>query len=575
MRKGFLLIAVLLVLSGLTATAQIPVSLQIVATNGTVAVFSSSNSVGAYGIGQFETTTNLSPPIVWTKGSANFEVLGGGMLFNSPATNAQEFFPIFSILPRFSNFAIFYNLNMEIDPGQPMDVNGPVFCNAGIWAGASALTFNSMVDAVGQVVTNATDPFADNFTGTGNPTFTLAGQPTSGNQSLTIPILHNTNAEAILNLPPLGAGAPNFTAYAPSNQVYLYNECDLIISNAVYGTNGIASRTGLGTSVNTLATNLTIWYQDSKNAAPLQKLTNDFILLKRPTGTYSNTILHTIQGNSTNYASTNILYAGWSFVTNVKFFDWRESDTVQAIQIDIAKLQRWLTNRSDGTGSGGTIADSQIRTDFGHGIGSIYAYNNVPLTSTTIPAVRLVNGSCLPTNYPGLTVATPQPVYIYGNYNVSNSIGSDLGMNRTTHTYPAAILADAITILSINWSDSYTNELPTGTIHGAGDTTVNTAMLEGIVQTDSTISGDYSGGVENFLRLLEDWQTTGSSGHRGILTYNGSMVAMFPSQYATNHWQPTGNYYNAPVRNWAFDLNFEAASGLPPLTPQVVNFVSP
>jgi hypothetical protein len=30
-------------------------------------------------------------------------------------------------------FAIFYNLNMEIDPGQPMVVYAPVFCNANIW----------------------------------------------------------------------------------------------------------------------------------------------------------------------------------------------------------------------------------------------------------------------------------------------------------------------------------------------------------------------------------------------------------------------------------------------------------
>jgi len=85
-------------------------------------------------------------------------------------------------------------------------------------------------------------------------------------------------------------------------------------------------------------------------------------------------------------------------------------------------------------------------------------------------------------------------------------------------------------------------------------------MFEGIVQSNPNISGNYSGGVENFLRLLENWG--------GTLTYNGSIVVMFPSQYATNSWQPTGNYYNAPTRHWAFDLNFASESGLPPLTPQ-------
>ncbi len=95
---------------------------------------------------------------------------------------------------------------------------------------------------------------------------------------------------------------------------------------------------------------------------------------------------------------------------------------------------------------------------------------------------------------------------------------------------------------------------------GAGTTTINAAMLEGIVASNPNISGNYSGGVENFLRLLENW-----SGD--TLTYNGSIVVLFYSQYATNSWQPTGNYYNPPTRKWAFDLNFDNALKIPPLTP--------
>jgi hypothetical protein len=63
------------------------------------------------------------------------------------------------------------------------------------------------------------------------------------------------------------------------------------------------------------------------------------------------------------------------------------------------------------------------------------------------------------------------------------------------------------------------------------------------------------------MRLLENWG--------GTLTYNGSIVVLFYSQWATNHWRPTGNYYNAPMRHWAFDLNFKTQSKLPPLTPQI------
>jgi hypothetical protein len=67
---------------------------------------------------------------------------------------------------------------------------------------------------------------------------------------------------------------------------------------------------------------------------------------------------------------------------------------------------------------------------------------------------------------------------------------------------------------------------------------------------------------------LEDW-----SGNTN--TYNGSIVVMFPSIYATNFWVGTaasgaaGAYYNPPNRNWGFDANFLQQSGLPPLTPQL------
>lgn len=44
------------------------------------------------------------------------------------------------------------------------------------------------------------------------------------------------------------------------------------------------------------------------------------------------------------------------------------------------------------------------------------------------------------------------------------------------------------------------------------------------------------------------------------------MVKMFPSLYATNVWGKT-NVYDPPKRNWAFDLNFNDSTKLPPLTP--------
>jgi hypothetical protein len=69
--------------------------------------------------------------------------------------------------------------------------------------------------------------------------------------------------------------------------------------------------------------------------------------------------------------------------------------------------------------------------------------------------------------------------------------------------------------------------------------------------------------ISDFPRFLEAW------GLANPLTYNGSMVKMFPSLYATNIWG-LGNVYNPPKRNWAYDLNFNTPAKLPPLTPSLL-----
>jgi len=568
----------------------------------------------------FSATNGSTGQISVTIGTTNFEVLNSqyaglsgiaqdctitaiatpsGQRYNVPATVTQTFQA--AIIPIFQ-FAIFYNLNLEMAPGQPLTVAGPVFCNQNIWEGSADLHFSSTVQAVGTNNTTSADPFnpvytngsaafagpTTSYSGTPLANFSL-GAPSSQNNPLVMPIggstnSNPTNVEAILNIPPAGLGAAPLgsgIAYNPTNQIYLYNESDLIISNANYGTNGYATGAALGTSVD-FRTNFTVWFQDQKNSPNYMTIVqNDLILLKCTTGNFTNKATHKGGLNITNFATTNILYEGYSFLTNVSYYDYRESATVQAVQIDIAKFNIWLTNdittnqvSTNGimNTAQGYALNHQLGGHVGHGFRSIYVYNSVPFTSTQLPAVRLSNGSVLPGANPGLTVSTPQPLYIYGNYNVQTNIGgtSDAGLNSTAHTYPAAVLADAVTILSTNWSDSYTNEEPTGT-HGPGDTTINAAALEGIVPTVSgattAATGYYSGGVENFLRLLEDWGSN-VSGHSGnaVLTYNGSIVVMFPSVYATNFWG-NSSYYGVPTRHWAFDLNFETAAGLPPLSP--------
>ncbi len=165
-------------------------------------------------------------------------------------------------------------------------------------------------------------------------------------------------------------------------------------------------------------------------------------------------------------------------MTNVSFYDYRESKTVQAVQIDIGKFNNWLTNAN---WEGATWnAQCSLSSHKSHPIDSICVYNNVPMTGSTLPAVRVFNGQQLFSSY-GLTISTPQPMYVYGDLNITtNGTVFSKTLGDTKNTRPCGLMADAITILSSSWKDSYASGLAlSGRVPVA--TCVNAATLEGIV----------------------------------------------------------------------------------------------
>ena len=471
-----------------------------------------------------------------------------GQLYNVSAT-VQELVNA-NIIPLFQ-FAIFYNMDLDISPGQPMNIGGNVFCNGNIWMWPyAAMVFSNNVDAAGWV-TNKMQPYdQQSSSGYVAPTYLQPGQPVSRVDTLTLPIGTNNSpseVEKIINWPtnyPMGTAA----AYSTNGQMYIANESNLIISNSIAGTN------------------ITIWFQDSLQANALTVVSNDYyVVTNRGSGT-------TFTTNYVTPGNTNVIYDTYTFVTNVSFYDYREQDTVQAVQVDVSLLNKWLTNSAN---NGGSSINQTSYTDKGRGIFSIFIYNNVASKTGQLPAVRMINGQQLPctTNLDGsgrttsgLTVTTPQPIYVKGNYNVqtaTSSANASAGTADTTYTYPAALMGDAITILSANWSDAYNSGTALSS-RAPTSTTLNAAALEGIVQSTNVGSSlYYSGGIENFLRLEENWSSSYT------LTYNGSIVVMFPSIYATSFWQVPGNYYNPPTRKWGFDLNFTNPNKLPPLTPKM------
>ena len=179
------------------------------------------------------------------------------------------------------------------------------------------------------------------------------------------------------------------------------------------------------------------------------------------------------------------------------------------------------------------------------------------LPATSLGAVRVVNRNATAPN--GLTVATGRPLYVLGDYNNGRR---EPGNHQHLH-HPAGFTGGRCHHDSVGRLDGREQHQPGGSAHRA-PTTVNAAFLTGAV--DTTL-GYYSGGMENFPRFLETW------GLANVFTYNGSMIKMFPSLYATNVWGST-IFTIPPARNWAFDANFDDPTKLPPKTPSLLQGVS-
>jgi len=123
---------------------------------------------------------------------------------------------------------------------------------------------------------------------------------------------------------------------------------------------------------------------------------------------------------------------------------------------------------------------------------------------------------------------------------------------------PAALMSDALTILSGSWSDGASSGSYSS--RNASSTTVNAAILIGVVPSTGPTDTTFSGRVHNLPRLLKDW--TGDT-----LTLNTSIINLYTSQRATHHFGKPGTYYMPPTRQLSYDLNYMNPNKQPPGTP--------
>ena len=393
------------------------------------------------------------------------------------------------------------------------------------------------------------------------------------------------NVNAILQIPPAGVSP---TSQTGSN--YLYNKADMIIlisNNGVSVTSGVELNNQATVISNAawslwLNTNASTQFYDQREGITIQTADLDVGKLAawsatnatlRPAiiaagrGDLNSVYIADLRDNSNAVVTTNISYTTNQVATNTSpYVTYPAGNSF----IPPVTTNTTLTTNSVKPGSGtylGSYTQSggkyiyQLITGYSYQLITGVTTNTSYLTNYNVVSqagVVLTNGVTLPPT--GLGVATPDPVYIIGNYNVStNGTAANLGTFNTSQTRPAAVYSDAVTILSGNWNNA--NSTSSIGSRTAANDTVNAALLTGNVPSNGSY---YSGGVENFPRFLENW-----SGY--TFTYNGSMVCMFSSQIATAPWPGTGTVYNPPTRNWAFDLNFNNPAKQPPLMPSVIS----
>ncbi|HET8999078.1 MAG TPA: hypothetical protein VFP86_05480 [bacterium] len=291
------------------------------------------------------------------------------------------------------------------------------------------------------------------------------------------------------------------------------------------------------------------------------------------------------------------------------FYNWRERKPVQILNIDWIALDEYNRNHSNvffdpnTTTNGGVVAFLSVKGPNSSG-GNHYG-------------VRILDAARLPredTNT-GVTFASDVAAYVAGNFNcpaMDTSGGDSVPAACGSAKRPSSVIADSINVLSCAWIDAAAcANYTTGSDQWAGiaqpgvfrpvderstagpangmqaqQTAVNAAFLAG---NDTTVGSWYSGGLENYPRFHEDWQTGGPY----KFWYQGSFVSLDTPKHScwavleagvtddavpfrcTNYPAPnqgfwTDTRYVPPPRRWFYDVSFNNSTNLPPLTPRFV-----
>ena len=379
-------------------------------------------------------------------------------------------------------FAMFYHDDLELQPTQTLTITGPVQTNSNLYIGTS------------QFVAQAPS----------------IGSPTSGKVSFSNSYVNGASPKDPLHT---SFTIPNFPVGQPPSMqaAYLPYGWNLNLDNSTTNNQSYHDLIERPDPVTDPISTVRFYNQADYR-----------VLIDGATFTITDKTGATSGSSDFTVISKAITTSG-STLNQAIIQDVREGGPVRVTTVDVNQISK--------NSSLGMIYISDITAD------------------TAKRGIRLINGSTL---FPisGLTVVSENPVYIQGDFNTGGSPPSNSGnytvpygsaYTKYSDIRPAAIVADAINILSNAWNDG----TPTSS-RVAANTTVNAALVSGNVPSDGT---HYSGGGENFIRFLENWSTKS-------FTYYGSMVQLWASKQGTGFWNASASVYTSPTNNnWFYDTN--------------------
>ncbi|NIR42450.1 MAG: hypothetical protein GWN99_00980 [Gemmatimonadetes bacterium] len=432
-------------------------------------------------------------------------------------------------------FGVFYEEDLEIHPGPPMDFLGRVHTNGRLYLNANEARYYQLLTTPATVIANYKHKVVSRdgvWIKYDASTFNLLQ---FDSRSITDPEAFKTRSCA---------------------------DFDCRLQTAAFGVEplnlplpeGIAPReivrpkeTGAGGDTPAEQQTKLAWLSETYVTVDLATLTTKGnVCDSGANDDYPTVTVDRLLGPSSINKSWTCKIFSWSFET---FVDSREKKPVDVLDVDINELKNWVDAHS-------TDNVALIYIEFVPRTTSAPAATD-PSDDGYYPAVRIKNGQELPGP---LTIATEHPLYVWGDYN-------------TVNKQPAAVAGDAYHVLSDAWDDSdhqIIREKNAAGLTDASPTTINVAILAGHSATTCDINEDagcttaeYGGGFENYPRFLEDWRDV-------EYQYLGSIVSLWTAVHALGTWyRGSDDYYRPPIRNWGFDLDLLDVDNMPPGTPTV------